>query len=381
MCWRQSEAVRLRQRFVQLHQSGGLTMTELCRRFGVSRPTGYAWLSRFAEEGAEGFAERSRRPHTSPHRTPVEIESSILGVKQQYPLWGPVTIVDYLQRQHPTKAWPASSTAGEILKRHGLVEPRRKRRPMRHPGRPYLPMAAPNDTWAADFKGEFKTRDGRYCYPLTITDGHSRFLLACRGRLSTRYEVARPVFEEAFRTYGLPHQILTDGGSPFGSTALAGLSRLGVWWIKLGIQPVLIQPGRPDQNGRHERMHRTLGPTTRPPATNLAAQQRRFSQFITEYNEVRPHRALNKRTPSELYLPSPRPYPSRTPRVEYPAHFEVRKADVGGRISWHDRPLRVSKILRGELVGLEPIEEDLYRVYFGPLLLGVFNEKIWQIHS
>jgi len=201
-------------------------------------------------------------------------------------------------------------------------------------------MAAPNDTWAADFKGEFKTRDGRYCYPLTITDGYSRFLLACRGRLSTRYEVARP-----------------------------------------GIQPVLIQPGRPDQNGRHERMHRTLGPTTRPPARNLAAQQRRFSQFITEYNEVRPHRALAKRTPSELYTSSPRPYPSRAPQVDYPAHFETRKADVGGRISWHDRPLRVSKILHGELVGLEPVEEHLYRVYFGPLLLGVFNERTWQIHA
>jgi transposase InsO family protein len=292
-----------------------------------------------------------------------------------------VTIVGYLRRRHPKKPWPAFSTAGEILKRHGLVKPRRKRRRLRHPGRPYLPMEAPNDTWAADFKGEFKTRDGRLCYPLTITDGHSRFLLACRGRLATGYELARPVFEETFRTYGLPHQILTDGGSPFGSTGLAGLSRLAVWWVKLGIQPVRIQPSHPEQNGRHERMHRTLAPITRPPAGNLAAQQRRFSRFVTEYNEVRPHRALDLHTPSERYTPSPRPYPGRTPQITYPGHFEVRKADVGGRISWHDRPLRTNKVLRGELIGLEPIEEGLYHVYFGPLLLGVFDQDLWQING
>ncbi len=381
MCWQETDALGERQRFVHLYESRAFTMSELCERFGVSRPTGYVWFDRYLQEGADGLLERSRHPHTSPNRTPPEIESSIVRVRQQHPRWGPVTVVGYLRRRHPKKTWPAPSTAGEILKRHGLVEPRRKRRRVRHPGRPYLPMQAPNDTWAADFKGEFKTRDGRYCYPLTITDGHSRFLLACRGRLTTSYEVARPVFEETFRTYGLPHQILSDGGSPFGSTALAGLSRLGVWWVKLGIQPVHIQPGHPEQNGRHERMHRTLAPTTRPPAGNLSAQQRRFSQFMTEYNEVRPHRALDLQTPSELYTPSPRPYSGRTPEIEYPAHFEVRKADVGGRISWHDRPLRVSKVLRGELIGLEPIEERLYHVYFGPLLLGVFDQDSWQIHG
>jgi transposase InsO family protein len=242
-------------------------------------------------------------------------------------------------------------------------------------------MKAPNDTWAADFKGEFKTRDGRYCYPLTISDGHSRFLLACRARLDTSYELARPVFEETFRAHGLPHQILTDSGPPFASTALAGLSRLAVWWIKLGIQPVRIQPGRPDQNGRHERMHRTLATTTRPPAGNVGAQQRRFSQFRTEYNQVRPHRALDLQAPSQLYTPSPRPYSGKTPELEYEAHLEVRRVDAAGRISWHDRPLRISKVLCGERVGLEPLEERLYRVYFGPVLLGVFNQDSWEIHG
>lgn len=381
MCWQETDALTERMQLVYLHASGAFTITELCKRFGVARPTAYTWLERYAQQGAAGLVERSRRPHTSPKRTPPDIESSVVRVRQQYPRWGPVTVMSFLRRQQPEKAWPAASTVGEILKRHGLVSPRRKRRVVRHPGRPYLPMLAPNDTWATDFKGEFKTRDGRYCYPLTITDGHSRFLLACRGRLDTSYERARSVFEETFRTYGLPHQILSDSGSPFGSTALAGLSRLAVWWIKLGIQPVRIQPSHPEQNGRHERMHRTLAATTRPPAGNLSAQQRRFSQFMTEYNELRPHRALGLQTPSELYTPSPRSYSGRTPQIEYPAHFELRKADIGGRISWHDRPLRVSKVLSGELIGLEPVEERLYHVYFGPLLLGVFDQHKWQIDA
>lgn len=381
MCWRDREALNERLRFVQLYKSHSFAMSELCRRFGISRPTGYGWLSRYAQQGAEGLLERSRRPHRSPNRTPSEIESRIVELRKQYPQWGPVTVVGYLRQHDPDRAWPAPSTTSAILKRHGLVQARRKRRQVLHPGRPYLPMEAPNDTWAVDFKGEFKTRDGRYCYPLTITDGHSRFLLACRARLATAYELARPVFEETFRCYGLPRQILSDSGSPFGSSGLAGLSRLSVWWLKLGIQPVRIQPSHPEQNGRHERMHRTLAATTRPPAANLSAQQRRFSRFMAEYNQLRPHRALDLRTPAQLYTPSSRPYSSRTPQVNYPAHFEVRKADIDGRISWHDRPLRICKVLRGELIGLEPIEERRYHVFFGPLLLGVFDQDSWQIHG
>lgn len=381
MCWRGKDALNERLRFVRLYKSRSFAMSELCMRFGISRPTGYCWVSRYAQGGPEGLLERSRRPHHCPHRTSSQIESSVVRLRAQYPEWGPVTVVGYLRQHDPHTAWPAPSTAGEILKRHGLVQPRRKRRKVMHPGRPYLPMEAPNDTWAVDFKGEFKTRDGRYCYPLTITDGHSRFLLACRARLGTSYELARPVFEETFRTYGLPRQILSDSGSPFGSSGLAGLSRLAVWWIKLGIQPVRIQPSHPEQNGRHERMHRTLAPTTRPPAANLSAQQRRFSRFTSEYNRLRPHRALNLRTPSQLYTPSPRLYPRRTPQVDYPAHFEVRKADTDGRITWHDRPLHISRVLRRELIGLEPIEQRRYNLFFGPLLLGVFHQDAWQIHG
>jgi len=286
MGWRKADASSERLRFVHQYESRGFSMSELCRRFGISRPTGYYWWGRYSREGAEGLEERSRRPHESPNQTKPELESWIVRVREKHPDWGPVTIIAYLSRQEPHKPWPAASTAGRILQRHGLVKPRRSRRQVRHPGRPYLPMKSPNDAWCADFKGEFKTRDGRYCYPLTISDGCTRFLLACRARREVSYEQTRPIFEESFRKYGLPCQILTDSGPPFGSTALAGLSRLAIWWVRLGIHPVRIEPGHPEQNGRHERMHRTLATTTRPPAGNLAAQQRRFSHFMAEYKWV-----------------------------------------------------------------------------------------------
>jgi transposase InsO family protein len=243
-------------------------------------------------------------------------------------------------------------------------------------------MKQPNDVWSADYKGEFKTRDGRWCYPLTIADGHSRYLLACRGRRSLTYERSRPVFEEAFHQHGLPRQMLTDNGTPFVTRGLTGLTRLSVWWIELGIHPIRIQPGRPDQNGRHERMHRTLKEEIYPPAGNLGAQQRRLNRFRQEYNELRPHHALDLRPPALLYEPSPRPYPRRVPPVEYPKHFLVQELHVDGRLYWHGRRTRrISKALARKPIGLEAIEEDVYRLYYGPVLLGVFNTTSWAIHA
>jgi len=379
MPWRECDAVSERRQMIDLYESRGFTKSELAEHFGVSRPTVYRWLSRYREEGEGGLEDRSRRPHTSPLATPEGLIQEILGVRRKYRDWGPVTIAGYLRRTQPDKPWPAASTMGEILARHGLVKKRRRRRKVRHPGRPIVPMDVANATWAVDFKGEFKTRDGRYCYPLTITDGFSRYVLGCRARFSTRTEEARPVFEQTFRRYGLPRQILSDSGPPFGSTALAGLSRLSVWWIRLGIQPVRIEPGRPDQNGRHERFHRTLGVATRPPSAHLRAQQRRFDRFRHTFNHERPHHALDMETPAERYCRSPRPYPSRLPELEYERHFEVRKVDAAGRISWRDRPLRVSKTLRGELVAFETVDDGAHRVYFGPVLLGVFDESSWRI--
>lgn len=379
MPWRESDAESERLRLVHLHESGGLSKSELGRRLGISRPTVYRWLERYRAEGEAGLSERSRRPYSSPLATSEELVSEILQVRKTYRDWGPVTIAAYLRREQPDKAWPAPSTMGAILNRHGLVKRRRRRRKVQHPGRPIAPMDAANATWAVDFKGEFRTRDGRYCYPLTMEDGFSRFVLSCRGRRSTRTDEARPVFEQTFRRYGLPSQILSDSGPPFGSTALAGLSRLSVWWIRLGIHPVRIEPGRPDQNGRLERFHRTLGAAIRPPSTNLQAQQRRFDRFRHTYNHKRPHHALEMDTPAQRYCMSPRPYPSRLPELEYESHFEVRKVDAAGRISWRDRPLRISKTLRGELVAFETVEDGLHHVYFGPLLLGVFDERSWEI--
>ena len=237
-------------------------------------------------------------------------------------------------------------------------------------------MLAPNDIWTADFKGHFKTRDGLYCYPLTVVDGFSRYLLACQGLRSTEHSGSQPVFRRLFHEYGLPRIIRTDNGVPFATTALGRLSRLSVWWIRLGIYPELIQPSHPEQNGRHERMHRTLkAEATRPPGGHLAGQQRRFNAFRREYNDERPHEALGLDTPAARYTPSPRPLPQRMPPLHYPAHFEVRRVSFNGGIRWSSDWVNVSHVLGGEYVGFEEVDNELWNVYFGPLRLGVFHQR------
>lgn len=382
MPWNESDAMTERSRFVQDYDSGLYTMAELCRRYGVSRATGYKWWRRYEHGGVAALADQSRRPLHSPHRTPAAIERLIVATRRHHPSWGPNLIVDYLARQQPELPLPAASTAGTILKRHDLVRSRRRRRPVRHPGRPYLDMAAPNDVWSADFKGEFKTRDGRYCYPLTIADGCSRYLLACQARATTHGATARPVFVTAFREYGLPRQLLTDNGAPFGARGLAGLSRLAVWWIRLGIHPVRIEPGQPQQNGRHERMHRTLkAEGTRPAAATLGAQQRVFHRFRHRYNEERPHHALGKRVPAEVYHSSARAYPERVPPLEYPAHFHVRHVGSNGGIKWHDTYVFVGRAFTGQPLGFDEVAEGHWSVYLGAVLLGKFDEHEHLIHG
>ncbi len=257
-----------------------------------------------------------------------------------------------------------------------MVEQRRRRRRRPHRGKPKIELKSANDLWTCDFKGEFRTGDRRYCYPLTVADGLSRYLLGCEGKLSTAHAGARPVFEELFCENGLPKAILSDNGSPFSSPALGGLSRLSVWWIKLGIEPLLIKPGHPEQNGSHERMHRTLkAETTRPPSADLGAQQRRFDAFREEFNEDRPHEALGLQTPAEQYQPSPRPYPDVVAKVEYPGHYEVRSVRSDGSIKWQGELLFVSEVLHGEPVGLEEIDDGIWSLCFGPLLLARFDER------
>jgi len=377
MPWKETTPVDQRLRFIAALSSCRWTMTELCRMYGISRKTGYKWSIRYGEEGLDGLKDRSRRPKSCPHRTAERCERKLVEERTKHPTWGARKLLVRLRRQYPDWRWPAASTATDLLKRHGLVTPRKVRRRKPAPAKPVVESVQPNDVWTADFKGEFRTGDRQMCYPLTVADHHSRFLLACSGRRSTARARAIPVFEETFRTYGLPRAILTDGGSPFSSPqAPRRLSRLAVWWIKLGIEPLVIEPGRPDQNGRHERMHRTLkAETARPPAASLRDQEVAFDRFRSEYNHERPHEAIGQVAPAELYDRSPRPYPSQMPQVRYPGHFEVRRVQAKGDICFQGRRHFLSGALGREWVGLEEIDEGLWSVQFGSFLLGRYDER------
>lgn len=376
MPWLETDVIKERTRFVLDYESGLFTMSELCERFGISRQTGYALWQRYQEQGLAGLQDRARGPKSCPHKTLAQVEQALVDLRRAHPHWGPVTLLQRLAVLQPHLALPAASTAGEILKRHGLISARKPRTRHRHPGRPYVRMHEPNDVWTADFKGEFLTRDHRYCYPLTIADGCSRYLITCRGQRSVAYSGARAGFEAAFRTYGLPLQILTDNGTPFASCAIGGLSRLSAWWIKLGIHPVRIEPGCPQQNGRHERMHRTLkAEVTRPPAANLGAQQRLLERFRHCYNEERPHRALGGEVPAARYRASSRPYPERIPELVYPGHFRRPKVGTNGCVSWRGKFIFVSEVLAGERLGFEPVDDGIWSVHFGPVLLARFDER------
>ena len=354
----------------------------LCRRRGISRKTGYKWLTRYAAGGAAALAERSHRPHACPHATAPDAVDALCELRRRHPTWGPKKLLAILAQRRPALALPAPSTAAALLKRAGLVLAPRRRRPLGHPGRPSAPMDAPNAIWTADFKGEFKTRDGQYCYPLTVADGASRYLLACRALRSTATAGARPVFEALFREYGLPARIRSDNGVPFATIALGRLSTLSVWWVRLGILPDLIEPGSPQQNGRHERMHRTLkAEATRPPEAHARAQQRRFDRFRTEFNTERPHEALRQVTPASVYTPSPRPYPTRLPPLEYPTHCEVRRVSRNGGIRWHNHWVNVSHVLAEEYVAFDEIDDGIWTVMFGPMVLGRFDERTRRIED
>jgi len=371
-----------RTQFIADHLRETQTITELCDRYGVSRKTGYKWIDRYLRLGPAGLEERSRRPHRAPNQTADEIVAALLEARHRHPVWGGKKLRALLQRRHPRWTLPGRSTVCDILSRHGLVPTRRQRRRIGHPGKPTTIMAAPNAVWCADYKGQFKTGDGRYCYPLTVTDGFSRYLLGCQGLSSTTVAEAQPVFTRLFKEYGLPLRIRTDNGVPFATTTLARLSKLSAWWVRLGILPEFIEPGRPDQNGRHERMHRTLtAATTRPAAGSLGAQQRRFNGFREEVNHERPHEALDQQTPATCYHQSPRPMPDRLPPLEYPDRFEVRYVSANGGIRWNRRWVNVSTVCVGEYVGLEEIDDGIWNVYFGPLRLGRLLERHMRIED
>jgi putative transposase len=383
MPWKETHVEEERMRFVAacLDEQADWTMSELCEAFGVSRKTGYKWLERYEVSGLQGLTDQSRAPRSHPNALPAAVVERLVEVRRRHRFWGPRKIVAWLRREEPAISWPTASTAGDILKRHGLVGPRRRRGRAVAQGTGLCEPSQPNEQWGADFKGWFRTGDGRRCDPLTISDGFSRFLLRCRAVEQPDEEHTRPVFRATFREYGLPLVLRTDNGPPFASVqALGGLTRLSAWWVKLGIGLERIDPGKPQQNGRHERMHETLKQeTARPPRANVRAQQRAFDDFWYVYNFERPHEALGDTPPAQSYQASPRPYPEREPDVEYPGHFEIRRVRSNGEIKWRGEFLYVNQALIGEPVGLEPVSERHWRMYFGPVPLGLLDDHTGKL--
>jgi len=371
-----------RTQFIADYLRETLSITELCDLYGISRKTGYKWIERYLRLGPAGLTERSRRPAHCPNATAPGIVEAFLGVRHRHPSWGAKKLLTIVQQRHPRWELPARSTVCDILSRNGMVPRKRNRRRIGHPGKPTSSILAPNDVWSADFKGQFKTGDGIYCYPLTVTDGYSRYLLGCQALYTTAVSDAKPVFTRLFKEFGLPRRIRTDNGVPFATHTLARLSSLSAWWVRLGVLPELIEPGKPQQNGRHERMHKTLkAEATVPPAGNLAAQQRRFNRFREEFNHERPHEALDQQTPASVYIASARPMPNKLPPLEYPDRFEVRYVSANGGIRWNRDWVNVSIVCAGEYVGLEEIDDGIWNVYFGPLKLGRLHERHMRIED
>lgn len=379
MPWLETSSMEQRERFIADDRRGLYSRAEPCARYGISRKTGYKWLARYHEDGRRGLRERSHAPHHCPHRIAPAMAELLLAARRTHPAWGPGKLLDWLAPRHPripAADWPAVSTVGDLLARAGLVKRRRRRRPHQHPGVVPPTTAAPNDLWTTDFKGQFPTRDGVWCYPLTISDQHTRYLLACKGLPNIKGRGARPVFEHTFLEFGLPRAIRTDHGVPFATCGIHGLSQLNVWWVRLGIQHQRIRPASPQEHGAPERMHRTLkAGACRPPRANLAAQQRAFNRFRTLYNEERPHDYLGGRPPGSCYTASPRPYPERLPPLEYPGHFLVKRVTNAGTFRLKHKLLFIANALKQHEVGLEEADDGIWSIYPGTLLLGKVDER------
>lgn len=380
MPWKETCPVDERNRFIDDYLSTFLSFSELCRHYGISRKTGYKWIDRFDQSGRPGLEDQSRRPHGCTHATDPEIVAAIVQARKRHPLYSAKKIRPFLLRRHPDWDMPSITTVHNILKRNNLI-PTKRRNPKRgHPGRPYTTATEPNTLWTTDFKGHFKTKNGRYCYPLTIQDAYSRYLLACDALLDTSITTSIPVFERVFKEHGIPTRIRSDNGAPFASNALGRLSRLSVWWIQLGITPELIEPGKPHQNGQHENMHGTLKKhATRPPQRNCSAQQQTFNSFIHEFNHIRPHESLNNAVPADRYSPSTRPFPTHPEPISYPPHFEVRRVSRNGGIRWAGTRIPVSHILIELEIALEEVDHGSWDVYFGPVWLGRLVEAKGRI--
>jgi len=377
MPWRRTEPMDERVHFISDYLKGRYEVSTLCDAYGISRKTGYKWIKRYKEYGIDGLKDVSRRPHNSPYKTPFHIKKEIIALRKRYG-WGPKKLLVIMEGKHKKLDLPGRSTVCDILKQEGLIKKSRTRRKIPAMQRPFAPINHPNALWSADFKGQFKINNGRYCYPLTITDSYSRYLLECRALTGTGLEGVLKVFNNIFEKHGIPERIRTDNGVPFASISASGLSQLSLWWVRLGIYPERIDAGKPYQNGRHERMHRDLkDKTVKPPASSMKAQQTRLDQFRKEYNEVRPHEALNFKTPSSLYKLSNRYMPQKLVDFQYPEHYEVRHVQHNGMIYWRNGYVYTGYLLKDQYMGFEEIDNGIWEVYLGEFLLGrLFDEKM-----
>jgi putative transposase len=367
MPWKETSPMDERRLFIKYVTQGEVSMSELCRVFEISRETGYKWRRRYEEEGEAGLRERSRTRHTHPNQTKQRVADLLLECRRNHPSWGPKKLVAFLEPRFPSERFPALSTVGEILKRNRIGP---YTQPLKH-------ATGPNAVWCVDFKGQFRTRDGKYCYPLTLSDAYSRFLLRCDSFCRTDFTTVRWSMQRAFLEFGMPAAVRSDNGPPFASLAPGGISRFAVMLIQLGVRPERIEPGKPTQNGRHERLHRTLKQeTTLPPERNRLAQQRRFDTFRAEYNDERPHEALGQKTPASVYEASARPHPGFLADPEYDEDFETKRARSDGSLVWRGHHIPLTDCLATQLLGLSFNPEDQsWDIHFGPLRLGTLMQN------
>lgn len=380
MPWRESSPMSERLAFVQACLDRRKRIVEICSEFGISEKTGHKLLKRFRAEGVEGLRDKSHARRTQSHRMASDVAERIIALRRKYPLYGPVMLRDWLLQHEPKIKWPAASSIGELLKRANLIRSKRRHQSPDHKTlfNSHTRALEPNTVWTADFKGQFRLRkgSGAYCYPLTVLDLHTHYLLACKALETTSVAPVRQAFVRLFREYGLPLVLRTDNGVPFAQpNALGRLGALAFWWVRLGIRPEHITPARPSENGAHERFHRTLkAAATKPASESLSTQQRRFDHFRSEYNNDRPHQSLPEhRPPAHLYTSSSRSYPSRPPALVYPESSHVRLVDHHGHIKWRNQPVFLSSNLAGDYVSLSEGDDDIFTIAYGSLALGDFD--------
>jgi putative transposase len=372
MPWKATCAVDQRLRFVAaVAEDSRGNFTQLCARFGISRAKGYKWIARYEAEGPSGLEDRKPIARSCPHRTPDVVVDRLVALRKLHPFDGPKKLrARLLDAGLEGYALPAASTVGEMLDRLGMIRPRKMRLRTPPSTEPLAHAVAPNDVWCVDFKGHFACGDGARCYPLTISDAASRYLIKCES-VDPKEGPVREQFERAFHEFGMPKRIRSDNGPPFATTSLGGLSRLSIWWIQLGITPERIEPGQPQQNGRHERMHKTLKEqTATPPSASLIEQQRAFDRFRADYNDHRPHEALGQVPPKKYYEPSRIGMPATLSEPAYPASFELRRVDNNGTISWTNTSISTTKLLSGHVVGVLQTDDDEWELHYGPVLLA-----------